>query len=96
MGIWLAVRKRRESTLAPDLRINGEHLKPLDINDACRYLGYWGTESGDMSATSVVVREKAKVARDLIKSHPLTPELSPELFEQKGIGAFRFSAALIE
>ena len=89
-------QKRREKTPAPDLRINGERLKTLDINDACRYLGYWGTGSGDMSATSVVVREKAKVARDLIKSHPLTPELSAELFEQKGIGAFRFSAALIE
>jgi len=36
------------------------------------------------------------VARDLIKSHPLTPELSAELFAQKGIGAFRFSAALID
>jgi len=32
-------RKRRESTPAPDLKINGEHLKTLDINDACRYLG---------------------------------------------------------
>ena len=49
-----------------------------------------------MSATREVVREKARVARDLIKSHPLTPELSAELFAQKGIGAFRFSAALIE
>jgi len=35
-------RKRRESIPAPDLRINGERLKTLDINDACRYLGYWG------------------------------------------------------
>jgi len=49
-----------------------------------------------MSATREVVREKASVARDLIKSHPLTPELSAELFAQKGISAFRFSAALIE
>jgi len=47
-----------------------------------------------MSATREVVREKARVALDLIKSHPLTPELSAELFAQKGIGAF--SAALIE
>jgi len=85
-------RKRRES----DLRINGERLKTLDINDACRYLGYWGTGNGDMIATREVVREKARVARDLIKSHPLTPELSAELFAQKGIGAFWFSAALIE
>ena len=29
-------RKRRES----NLRINGERVKTLDINDACRYLGY--------------------------------------------------------
>ena len=43
-----------------------------------------------------VVREKARVARDLFKSHPLTPELSAELFAQKRIGAVRFSEALIE
>jgi len=36
-------RKRRKNKLAPDLRINGERLKTLDINDACWYLGYWGT-----------------------------------------------------
>ena len=84
--------KRRESTPAPDLRINGERLKTLDIKD----VGYWGTGNGDMSATREVVREKARVARDLIKSHPLTPELSAELFAQKGTGAFQFSVALIE
>jgi len=89
-------RKRRESTPAPDLRINGERLRTLDINDACLCSGYWGTENGDMSATREVVREKVRVARDFIKSHSLTPELSAELFAQKGIGAFRFSAALIE
>jgi len=89
-------RKRRESMPAPDLRINGQRLKTLDINDACRYIGYWGTGNGHMSATREVVREKARVARDLIKSHPLTPEFSAELFTQKGIGSFWFSAALIE
>ena len=50
-------RKRRESTPAPDLRINGERLKMLDTNDTCRYLGYWVTGNGDMSATREVVRE---------------------------------------
>jgi len=89
-------RKRRESIPAPDLRINGERLKTLHINDACRYLVYWGTGNGDMSATTEVGREKARVARDLIKSHPLTLELSAELSAQKGIGAFWFSSALIE
>ena len=89
-------QKRREKTPAPDLRINGERLKTLDINDVCQYLGYWGMANGNMSATRELVCEKARVARDLIKSHPLTPELSAEHFAQKGIGAFRFSAALIE
>jgi len=74
---------------APDLRINGECLKTLDIKDACRYLGYWGTGNGDMSAPREIVHGKARVARDLIKSHPLgvTPELSAEVFAQKGICA---------
>jgi len=81
---------------APDLRINGERLQTLNINDACRYLGYWGTGNGDMGATREVVREKVRVARDLIKSYPLTPELSAELFAQNGLSAFKFSAALIE
>jgi len=52
---------------APHLRINGERLKTPDINDACQCLGYWGTGNGDMSATREVVREKERVARDLIK-----------------------------
>jgi len=63
------------------------------------YLGYWGTGNGDKSATREVVRhgEKARAAHDLItERHPLTPELSAELFAQKGIGVFRLSAALIE
>jgi len=34
--------KRRESMPAPDLKIIGERLKTLDINDACWYLGYCG------------------------------------------------------
>jgi len=50
-------RKRRESIPAPDLRINGKRLKTLDINDACRYLGYWGTGNDDMSAIREVVHE---------------------------------------
>jgi len=82
--------------LTPDLKINGERLKTLDLNDACRYLGYWVTRNGDMSTTREVVREKARVVRDLIKRHPLTPELSVKLFAQKGISAFHFLTALIE
>jgi len=86
-------RKRRERMPASDLKINSERLKTLAINEACWYLGYWGTGNNDMSATREVVRDKARVARDLIKSHPLTLDLFAELFAQKDICAFQFLAA---
>ena len=83
------------------MTINGETLQAINLDDACRYLGYWGTgngdmRDGDMRATKKVVRQKIIAARDLIKCHPLTPELATELFKSKGMGVFRFSAALIE
>jgi len=69
------------SSLARDGHVScTRRLKTLDINDACLYLGYWGTGNGDMSASREVVREKARVARDLIKNHLLTQELFAELF----------------
>ena len=37
-------RKRRESMPALDLRINGERLNTLDINDTCRYPRYGARE----------------------------------------------------
>jgi len=49
-----------------------------------------------MRATKEVVWQKIIAARDLIKCHPLTPELATELFTSKGMAFFRFSAALIE
>jgi len=81
------------------LRINGKRFKTLGINEVFRYLGYWGAEIVVMATTREVVREKARMARNLIKCHPLSPpELSAELFAQsrKEIGAFQFSAAVIE
>jgi len=89
-------RKRRESMLAPDLRTSGKRHKPIDINDACQHPGYWGMGKGDMSATRGAVCEKTRLARDLIKSNPLKPELSAELCTQKGICDFRSLAAPIE
>jgi len=89
-------KKRREQELAPRLRIIGETLQAINLDDACRYLGYWGTGHGDMRATKEVVRPKIYEARDLIKCHSLTPQLATELFIHKGMGVFRFSAALIK
>jgi len=56
-----------ESTRAPDLRINGERLKTLDIHDVCRHLGYWGTGNGDMRGTTEVVRENANILLEAIE-----------------------------
>jgi len=89
-------KKRREQEPAPRLRILRETLEAMNLDDACRYLGYWGTGNGDMRATKEVVRLKINAARDLIKSHPLTPELATEILTSKGMGVFRFPAALIE
>ena len=71
-------KKRREQKPAPLSTINGETLQAMNLDDACRYLGYWGTGNGDMRATKDVVRQKIIAARDLIKCHPLTPELATE------------------
>jgi len=90
------VKRRREQEPAPLLTINVETLQAINLDDACRYLGYWGTGNGDMRATKEVFRQKIIAARDLIKCHTLTPELALELFTSKGMGVFRFSAALIE
>jgi len=65
----------------------------MNLDEACRYLGYWGTGNGDMGATKEVVRQKVIAARDLIKCHPLTPELAMELITSKSMGIFCFSAA---
>jgi len=86
----------REQEPAPLLTINGETLQAMNRDDACRYLGYWGTGNGDMRATKEVFKQKIIAAHDLIKCHPLTPKIATELFTIKGMGVFRFSVALIE
>jgi len=76
-------KQRREQELAPLLTINEETLQAINLDDACRYLGYWGTGNGDMRATKEVVRQKIIAACDLVRCHPLTPELATELSQAK-------------
>jgi len=73
-------KKRREQNLVPLLAINGETLQAMNLDDAYRYLG-WGTGNGNVRA----IKQKIIAARDLIKCHPLTPELATELFTSKGV-----------
>jgi len=42
-------KKRRDQEPALLLTINGETLQAMNLDDACRYLRYWGTGNGDMS-----------------------------------------------
>jgi len=49
-------KKRRQQEPVPLLTINGETLQVMNLDDACRYLVYWGTGNGDMRATKEVVR----------------------------------------
>jgi len=55
----------------------------------------------DIGARETAILEQSRkkkiiAARDLIKYHPLIPELATELFTSKGMGVFRSSAAIIE
>ena len=49
-----------------------------------------------MTVTKEKVKEKARHARDMLKHHPLTPELALKLFISIGVGVFRFSTALVQ
>ena len=50
-------KKHREQEPAPLLTINLETLQAFNLDDVCRYLGYWGKGNGDMRATKEVVIE---------------------------------------
>ena len=55
----------------------------MNLDDTCRYLGYWGTGNGDMRANKELVRQKIIAERDLINCHPLTQELATECSPEK-------------
>jgi len=80
-------KKCKEQEPAPLLTIDGETLQALNLDDACRYLGYWATRNCDTRATKEVVRQKIIAVRDLIKCHPLTSELATESFSQQRYGS---------
>jgi len=70
-------------------------VRVLPEGEACRYLGLWGTAKGDMAETKRRVVEKTKEALELMRHHPLTEKLAVSLFTSVGVGAFRYSAALV-
>jgi hypothetical protein len=62
---------------------------------SCRYLGVWGTPTGDISDRKERIFQKNEEARDLLHHHPLTPEQAIDLFTSIRVGAFRYSGALV-
>jgi len=85
LGFYCVVKACR---VGPRKRPGKEpHKEPHNIG-GCKRKWKKGTvapkgERGHTSATREVVREKVRVARVLIKSYPLTPELSAKLFAQQ-------------
>ena len=77
------------------LSYQGHPVTMLPPESPVRYLGLWGTAHGDMTETKRRILEKTRNARDMIEHHPLTPEQAVELFVSVGVGAFRYSAALV-
>jgi hypothetical protein len=73
----------------------GQEVTFLASSTTCRYLGVWGTPTGDMSNTKERIFKRTEEARDLLRHHPLTPEQAIDLFTSIGVGAFRYSAALV-
>ena len=62
---------------------------------SCIYWGVWGTATRDMSDTKERLFRKTEEARDLLRHHPLSPSEYIDLFTSIGVGAFRYSAALV-
>jgi len=59
------------------------------------HLGLWGTARGDVAETKRKVVEKTREALELMRHHPLTEKLIVSLCTSIGVGAFRYSAALV-
>jgi hypothetical protein len=93
----MVVERRGKSQCQMDetLVYMGQEVTFLAPSTACRYLGVWGTPTGDMSSTKERIFKRTEEARDLLRHHPLTPEQAIDLFTSIGVGAFRYSAALV-
>ena len=79
----------------PQLEFRGQPVKLLDPTESCRYLGYWATANGDMTATKERVRSKTKEALEVLTHHPLEADVARELFQCTAVSVFRFSAAQV-
>ena len=87
--------QKRVQPPTEQVHYQGLPIETLAPSAACRYLGYWGTASGDMTETKRRVLKKTKDACALLDHHPLTATRAIDLFVSVGVGAFRYSAAIV-
>ena len=87
-------RGKNQCQMHETLVYMGQEVTFLAPSTACRYLGVWGTPTGDMSNTKERIFKRTEEARDLLRHHPLTPEQAIDLFTSIGVGAFRYSACV--
>ena len=86
-------KKRREGRI--EVKYRGKRLRQLESHEACRYLGFWATPNGDFTRTKEIVFQRTKEAIELIRHHPYSPEMAMQIFISKGVGNFRYSAAVV-
>ena len=78
-----------------EVRYRGSLVRQLQEDETCRYLGFWATPNGDFKQTKKLVFQRTKEAMEMIQHHPYTPELATQMFISKGVGSFRYSAAVV-
>jgi len=72
-----------------------DKIKVLQPTEAVCYLGVWGNARGDKSFTKTLILSRLEEASDLVLCNPLPPEEVIDVFIGKGIGSFRYSAAVM-
>ena len=78
-----------------EVRYRGSSVRQLKEHETCRYLGFWATPNGDFKQTKKLVFQRTEEAMEMIQHHPYTPELATQMFISKGVGSFRYSAAVV-
>ena len=67
-------RAKSQCQMDETLVYMGQEVTFLAPSTACRYLGVWGTPTGDKSNTKEKIFKRTEEARNLLRHHPLTPE----------------------
>ena len=88
----LLVIQQQKNRQPPKLVYKNQHVRMVGEHEPCRYLGFWATANGDMRSMKKKVITRIRQAIEVVRGHPLLPELALEIFKSMAIGVFRYSA----